>query len=90
MAQSSVGSNSLDINNTEPEVDSKAPSIPFALISTIERPKLLPQITKKDSRLTARQYRQEFARRTARMRVKRPTRNYFWCEHCRDIHYHSQ
>ena len=83
MAQSSVGSNSIDIDHAKDEVSSVV-----APISERTKPLLEPVPATKKPRLTAREYRQEFARCTARMSVKTPRHNTYHCVHCKCIHFH--
>ncbi len=91
MAQSSIGSNAIIVGyeEAEDEVNSRPP---VALISTIGRPKPLlePAPSSKKPRLTARQFRKEFARRTARMSVKIPTQIFYLCTVCNELHSCSQ
>ena len=77
-----MGSNSINIDHAEDEVSSIV-----AFISTRSKPPLEPAPTKKKPHLTAHEYRQEFARRTACMSVKIPQHNAYYFVHCKCIHF---
>ena len=95
MATSSVGSNSYLATSFESDSESQSSPkpityTPIALISTQGKrpapPSAHTPLAKK--RISAQEYRKEFARRTARMQVKFPQPvDFHWCNICKVYHY---